>query len=172
MKILVTVDQSALSETILEPVARIARPLNAEVLLLTVVRPAGVHETPVNKTTPEPFPVATPTGTSLKMKTVGELMPPAAETREQAFERKDAETHGYLAGQAHALEGLTVTTTTLYDNDPAEAILDYAAKEAVDLIAMATHGRTGLSHLLAGSVCEQVIRGGVAPVMVLRPGVK
>jgi hypothetical protein len=37
------------------------------------------------------------------------------------------------------------------------------------MIAMDTRGRTGLSHLLAGSVCEQVVRGGVAPVMVLRP---
>jgi len=34
---------------------------------------------------------------------------------------------------------------------------------------MATHGRTGISHLLAGSVCESVIRSGVAPVLVLRP---
>ncbi|HET8648273.1 MAG TPA: universal stress protein, partial [Vicinamibacteria bacterium] len=38
-----------------------------------------------------------------------------------------------------------------------------------DLIAMATHGHGGARHLLAGSVCERVIRSGVAPVLVVRP---
>jgi nucleotide-binding universal stress UspA family protein len=48
-------------------------------------------------------------------------------------------------------------------------IIDRARQEHVDLIAMATHGRTGLMRALAGSVCERVIRSGVAPVVVLRP---
>jgi universal stress protein A len=40
----------------------------------------------------------------------------------------------------------------------------------VDLIVMATHGRTGLAHFVLGSVTEHVIRETVCPVLVLRPG--
>src|SRR5262249_48311056 len=44
------------------------------------------------------------------------------------------------------------------------AILEEAARAEVSLIAMATHGRTGLSHLLLGGVCEGVLRGSRVPV--------
>jgi universal stress protein A len=39
----------------------------------------------------------------------------------------------------------------------------------VDLIVMATHGRTGLSHLLIGSVAERVVRTSPCPVLTIRP---
>jgi universal stress protein A len=39
----------------------------------------------------------------------------------------------------------------------------------VDLIVMATHGRTGLSHLLIGSVAERVVRTAPCPVLTIRP---
>jgi universal stress protein A len=46
-----------------------------------------------------------------------------------------------------------------------------AARElGVDLIVMATHGRTGLAHLVSGSVTEHVIRETACPVLVIRPG--
>jgi nucleotide-binding universal stress UspA family protein len=51
---------------------------------------------------------------------------------------------------------------------PAEAIVDYAKDHDSDLIAMGTHGRSGFSHLLMGSVAEQVIRRASCPVMVVR----
>ena len=41
---------------------------------------------------------------------------------------------------------------------------------AVDLIIMATHGRTGFTHLMLGSVAEHVIREAACPVLILRPG--
>jgi nucleotide-binding universal stress UspA family protein len=51
--------------------------------------------------------------------------------------------------------------------DPAEEILRYAWRHAVDLIVMGTHGRTGVSRLLLGSVAERVVRGARCPVLVV-----
>jgi nucleotide-binding universal stress UspA family protein len=53
---------------------------------------------------------------------------------------------------------------------PAETIIAYAQRHNCDLIVMGTHGRTGLSHLLMGSVAEKVIRMAPCPVMVIREG--
>ena len=50
----------------------------------------------------------------------------------------------------------------------AEGICDYARKEDVDMIVVSTHGRTGLSHLLIGSVAEKVVRHAECPVLTLR----
>jgi universal stress protein A len=48
-------------------------------------------------------------------------------------------------------------------------ILEVAAAERVDLIVIATHGRTGLSHLVVGSVAERVVRMAPCPVLTIRP---
>lgn len=53
---------------------------------------------------------------------------------------------------------------------PAEAILEAAEREKVDLVALATHGRTGLSRWALGSVAEQVLRHCPLPVLVQRTG--
>ena len=50
----------------------------------------------------------------------------------------------------------------------AEDILDFAREHQVDLIVMGTHGRRGLSHLLLGSVAEQVLRSAPCPVLTTR----
>jgi universal stress protein A len=52
---------------------------------------------------------------------------------------------------------------------PHQKILEIAAAEQVDWIVMATHGRTGLSHLVMGSVAERVVRTAPCPVLTLRP---
>jgi universal stress protein A len=52
---------------------------------------------------------------------------------------------------------------------PHQQILEAAAAERVDWIVMATHGRTGLSHLLIGSVAERVVRTASCPVLTMRP---
>lgn len=52
---------------------------------------------------------------------------------------------------------------------PAEEILTFAEENAVDLIVMGTHGRSGLAHLLAGSVTERVVRSSTRPVLTV-PG--
>jgi nucleotide-binding universal stress UspA family protein len=50
------------------------------------------------------------------------------------------------------------------------AIADAAKQTKTDMIIMATHGRTGLSHLLMGSVAERVVRSATCPVLTLRAG--
>jgi universal stress protein A len=50
----------------------------------------------------------------------------------------------------------------------AQAIVQLAEEEQVDLIVMGTHGRTGLSRLLMGSVAEHVMRHAVCPVVTVR----
>ncbi len=50
------------------------------------------------------------------------------------------------------------------------AILNYANNEAVDLIAMSTHGRSGLQRWVYGSVTEKVLRGTDGALLVVRPG--
>jgi nucleotide-binding universal stress UspA family protein len=51
----------------------------------------------------------------------------------------------------------------------AEAILDYAEHHHVDLIAIATHGRSGVSRWVFGSVTQKVIQASPVPVLVIRP---
>jgi universal stress protein A len=52
--------------------------------------------------------------------------------------------------------------------DPFEAILKAAKTGGFDLVVMGTHGRTGLAHVLLGSVAERVVRHAPCPVLTLR----
>ena len=52
--------------------------------------------------------------------------------------------------------------------DPAEAILQVAEAEHVDMIVMGTHGRRGLTRLLMGSVAEAVVRRAPCPVLTVK----
>ena len=52
---------------------------------------------------------------------------------------------------------------------PATNILDEAERETSDLIVMSTHGRTGIAHVLMGSVTEQVVRNAACPVFSIHP---
>lgn len=58
--------------------------------------------------------------------------------------------------------------TYVADGIVAEAIAAVATRLKADLIVIATHGRTGLSHLLLGSVAERVVRGAPCPVLTVR----
>lgn len=169
MKILVTLDGSHLSEAILDVVAKIAGPLDAEVELFTIGRLDEAQTTPVRSAYAEMIPAATATGSRIGVPLPSDVMPPVIESRVQATSRLEASLHDYLAARSHALEGVSVETHVKFADDAAATIVERARQTRPDLIAMATHGRTGLNHLLAGSVCEQVIRSGVAPVIVLRP---
>jgi nucleotide-binding universal stress UspA family protein len=51
---------------------------------------------------------------------------------------------------------------------PVEEIVAYAREASVDLIVIATHGRTGLSHVLLGSVAERMIREAPCPTLTIR----
>ncbi len=64
-------------------------------------------------------------------------------------------------------EGLHVSTAVRYGR-AAEEILEHAKDNRVDLIAMSTHGRSGLGRLLMGSVAETVLRHASVPVFLVR----
>jgi nucleotide-binding universal stress UspA family protein len=55
---------------------------------------------------------------------------------------------------------------------PANEILAFAERVHIDLIVMGSHGRTGLSRLLTGSVAENVMRGSKCPVLIVKSHVK
>ena len=52
--------------------------------------------------------------------------------------------------------------------DPGHCVADFAKRIGADLIVMPSHGRTGLAHMLLGSVAERVVRLSHCPVLVLR----
>lgn len=65
--------------------------------------------------------------------------------------------------------GYTARIGIGFGDDPAQAILSVVEEEEIDLVAMTTHGYTGLRRALAGSVAESVLRNVNVPVLLLRP---
>jgi universal stress protein A len=57
----------------------------------------------------------------------------------------------------------------LVEGSPKVEIVRYAREHEIDLIVLATHGRTGLAHILIGSVAETVVRTAPCPVLTVRP---
>ncbi len=81
---------------------------------------------------------------------------------------RDAEIYLHALEQRLKEEGFCVSTMKVRHGHPAEAIVDCAANCAIDLIAMSTHGRTGLRHMVMGSVAEKVLRAAPTPVFLVR----
>ena len=73
----------------------------------------------------------------------------------------------YLDRIAHQLAGIDVATS-IERGKAAEAIIDRAAAAPGALIAMATHGRSGVNRWLLGSVAEKVLRGAAHPLFLVR----
>ena len=65
------------------------------------------------------------------------------------------------------LEGAQVQTAFL-EGSPFVEIIRYARDQQIDLVVIATHGRTGLKHVLFGSVAEKVVRKAPCPVLVVK----
>jgi nucleotide-binding universal stress UspA family protein len=57
----------------------------------------------------------------------------------------------------------------LLEGHPPTKIIKYATEQKPDCLVVATHGRTGLSHLVFGSVAERLVRMSVCPVLSIRP---
>jgi nucleotide-binding universal stress UspA family protein len=92
------------------------------------------------------------------------------ETKDQAIIRELAELEEYLHHIAKQLpEGISYTAEAQVGDHPSQIIIERARQEAPDVIVMATHGHTGLVRSLFGSVTEDVVRSGVAPVLVVHP---
>ena len=139
-RVIVPLDGSALAEGMLRFVVDIARPLDLEVALLQVVKAAPPYLTETMK----------------------------ALVLENA-ERSLAEARAYLAGLGDDLsaKGIRVRIE-VRGGDPVDEIVACAREIDADLIAMTTHGRTGLGRLLFGSVAEAVLRQAEIPVFLMR----
>jgi len=139
--IMIPLDGSTRAESALPVAARLARASGGQLTLLRVVTPAielDIH----------PMPLAT--------------------TAESALEEEVARANAYLAQFAASkeLEGITIRTETL-SGPVARTILLFAHLQQVDLIAMCSHGSTGLKRWVLGSVAEKVARHSPIPVLVL-----
>ncbi len=136
----VPLDGSPVAESILPFILEIAGPLDMQVVLLRVV---------------QPLPPMLIEGSRY-------VVAEAVEAR-----RVDAEE--YLAAVAVELrkKGVRVETR-VRRGTPAPEILAGAREAEADLIAMTTHGRSGLGRLLFGSVAEEVLRHSATPVFLMR----
>ena len=77
----------------------------------------------------------------------------------------------YLGGLAERLRrgGVRGVETCVWYGPAAEAIVEAARSRNTDLILMSSHGRSGLSRLVLGSVAESVLRGTTTPILLIRP---
>lgn len=147
--ILVPLDGSELAECVLPHMEAIARGCGvANVTLVRVV---------------EPIPM---------MVSGGEyVLSPEQWQRMETENRAAAE--GYLSQLVNRVkyDGIAVKAEVLTGGRAAEVIANYAAKNNVDLIIIATHGRSGVSRWVWGSVADRVLHSACVPVLMVRaPG--
>ena len=142
-RILVPVDFSADSQRALEYAARLAARLGASIELLHVIDDSfltGPWSAELHVPNASDFLGRLKTEAALRL---GDLQAP--------------------------LSGSGIPATVAVDQgQPARVIAEHAANGGFDLIAMGTHGRTGLSHILLGSVAERVVRLAPCRVLTLR----
>ena len=151
-RILLPLDGSELSAQVLPYAAEMAGRFGAEVLLLWSVPPVAVPG----------FEAGAMTDAT------------TAENLLEAVQGQEAQTlrraENYLKEHAKGLrdQGLKVTVHAVV-GAPAPSILDLCRRESVDLVVMATRGRSSLGRALLGSVADQVIRHSGVPVLAVRP---
>jgi len=141
-KILVPLDGSKLSEAVLKHVVTIATSCQIpEVVLIRIRKPLD---------------------NSVRATLNAEI----AEELDQAY---NDEADSYLRKVAKKLEkkGIGVKVE-VFEGDPAEKIIKYSKDNDVDLIIMSTHGRSGFSRIVFGSVADKVLRQTEVPLL-LRP---
>jgi len=138
-RVLAPVDFSAASDAAIQHAKEIAQTYGAEIDLLHVVE--------------EPFypPAYGP-----------DMMTFPTQDVVERVEKQLAETAREEIGYEHVM----VSAAT---GSPSNEILNYVDENEVDLVVMATHGRTGLDHVLLGSVAERVLRQSPTPVFVVKP---
>lgn len=151
-RILLTLDGSELSAQVIPYAAEMAKRFGAEMFLLRSVPPVSVPG----------FEAGTMTD------------PASAENLLEAVKGQEAQTihraESYLKEHAKGLrdQGLKVTVEAVV-GPPTPAILDLCRREGIDLVVMATRGRSSLGRALLGSVADQVIRHSGVPVLAVRP---
>ena len=140
-KILVPLDGSRLAEHALELAFSLAQKFSAEVILLRVAIP---DDNRVSLPALIPYPRPGPNG---------------------ALQRACDEAEAYLLGIQLSGAGLPIRRQVVVGTPP-ELIVATAREQHVDLIVMSTHGRSGFSRLIYGSVAEAVLRGAHVPVLL------
>lgn len=85
---------------------------------------------------------------------------------EVAVVRKAEEYLKKIEGQLKA-KGFKVDSHVRYGDD-AEEILDHASQKEIDMVAMTTHGRSGVKRFLLGSVAEKILRHSTKPIFLVR----
>ena len=144
--LLVPLDGSELSERALEPALNVAAGLGARVTLLRAIAPVTAAE---------------------KDRLDGLERGLGERLVEESHQHAEEYLRGLLA--ARRTTGVEIDTVVAYE--PAvEAILGYAEAHAVDLVAMSTHGRTGLRRWVYGSVTAKVLHHARHSMLVVRPG--
>jgi len=93
----------------------------------------------------------------------------SAEEIKEVNKHREEDAKAYLKTIAGTLRemGLTVSEVVV-SGDPADAILNYAESNAVDIISMSTHGLSGIKRWVFGSVTDKVLHAGDMPVLVVR----
>jgi nucleotide-binding universal stress UspA family protein len=92
---------------------------------------------------------------------------PASPITMRHFAMSGAEAHLRDIAERLGRDGVTAEVFVRVGK-PAEEILRFATEHSADVIVMGTHGRTGIRHLLAGSVAERVVRTSEVPVLTIR----
>ncbi len=140
-KILVPLDGSKLAEEALPHAKDLAHQSDGQVTLLTVVQSI--------------VPMVTPDMVSI------DTGPIIARMKEQAEQ--------YLAHLTQKIgEEAKIKAVVLEDTTIADAIVSYADSANIDLIVMSTHGRSGISRWMYGSVADRVLRAAHCPVLLIR----
>jgi nucleotide-binding universal stress UspA family protein len=149
-RILVPHDGSAFAEQVLPHVTELARCMGAEVHLLEVIPPPN----------PALFSsdVTTGIGAEITLEALDEAEEEMREVGEHRFE---------ILSQQLAADGIK-TQWQVREGDPAQTIVDYVTEQGVDLVAMASHGRSGFARAILGSVTDSVLRHAPCPVLVVR----
>jgi nucleotide-binding universal stress UspA family protein len=122
---------------------------------LELAKQFGARLTILHVVEPPPYPVE------------GYVPPSVSATFLEDLERQTTQDLAQFVPEAEA-SGLQVVRLVVVGT-PYRKIIETAEAEQVDLIVMATAGRTGFSHLLLGSIAERVVRTATCPVLTMRP---
>jgi nucleotide-binding universal stress UspA family protein len=148
-RLVVPLDGSGMAETALPAASAVAHAFEAQVLLMWVV--------------PTVATVSGERGAAMK------LMPSAAAALLDA-EAAQAATYLERVGARLREEGVKISVE-VGRGEPIRVLLDTVAKREIDLIVIATHGRSGISAVWAGSVTSRILRYSTRPILLIRiPG--
>jgi nucleotide-binding universal stress UspA family protein len=162
-RVLIPLDGSEFSERIIAEVLRFIHPNDNELVLLRIAHaPSGVVGRPARPASADvPVPMfETSTDAEYALHPVY-----ASQEWDSLLTRINDDLE--IARSSLQGGGYTVYTATKF-GEPGPEIVEFVEDENIDLVAMATHTRSGLSRLLLGSVAEYVLRNVSVPVLLLR----